>query len=426
MILYSIAWFTALASLSIARKAQAVLPNISIHNRTHFVDQCSHYLKESSSADESGTSKIVRASDLAILLDIQDYDGNPSLPLSLQYQFAAATCYNDGHGNGGVQVQGATNTRSVSVCEDNKVTVGSEELDSLAIRFTPSSSGAVEKLCRGIAPVLERKGHLIYSSSTQKDQHRKLDLLFNSSEECPCVKPDDDIIGIIQNSLQSLENEMKIGSSSSPKEINIFDKGYGSSCERWDMNFHPHCMNEAGEPYESEESCLKHAQVLKRINPYGNKHFGDWCCSSWCIVDETNCARPFTTREDLFRSENVTGEVHISYETCGNINTYGPQSIIKRLNTFDLRVAYPADGSDGYTLTSIDEDDFTRRGGSMYDFMEDLTLTYNISIQTKNISDKSLSRFNSTYTACAHDIGIGEVDLCVGAFWATVSYLWFD
>jgi len=55
--------------------------------------------------------------------------------------------------------------------------------------------------------------------------------------------------------------------------------------------------------------------------------------------------------------------------------------------------------------------------------MERISLKYNITWIEKAITEKSYSKYSSSYTACVHDISLGELDMCVGAFWTTTERL---
>ena len=142
----------------------------------------------------------------------------------------------------------------------------------------------------------------------------------------------------------------------------------------------------------------------------------DWCCSSWCFVDVKNCKRPHSSlyshsfheyTDFAFVDSIEEGKEHyLSYETCGNIDVYTPDQIYEALRTYDLRISFPGDSSDGYTLTTVSD---TKRGGSNYDFMERISLKYNITWIEKAITEKSYSKHSSSYTSCVHDISLGKL-----------------
>jgi hypothetical protein len=39
------------------------------------------------------------------------------------------------------------------------------------------------------------------------------------------------------------------------------------------------------------------------------------------------------------------------------------------------------------------------------------------------VSEASKSRFSSSYTACVHEVALGETDICIGNFWMTPQRL---
>ena len=55
--------------------------------------------------------------------------------------------------------------------------------------------------------------------------------------------------------------------------------------------------------------------------------------------------------------------------------------------------------------------------------LDDLKGTYNVSWEEVPVSDKSSTRYSSSYTACVHEISLNETDLCIGAFWTTSERL---
>ena len=74
------------------------------------------------------------------------------------------------------------------------------------------------------------------------------------------------------------------------------------------------------------------------------------------------------------------------------------------------KVGYTGDSRDGYTLITIDD----KKVGSVADFVHDFEQQFNITFVRKSITKASRDRYpNSSYTACVHDIGLGELDLWI-------------
>jgi len=61
------------------------------------------------------------------------------------------------------------------------------------------------------------------------------------------------------------------------------------------------------------------------------------------------------------------------------------------------------------------------RGGSLFDFAYSAFSSpeFVIELTYQEISEKSMSKYNSTFSQCVHDVAIGELDLCIGPFWIT-------
>ena len=117
-----------------------------------------------------------------------------------------------------------------------------------------------------------------------------------------------------------------------------------------------------------------------------------------------------------------------SYETCGNVDTYSESKVLEDINGKHLRVTFPGDSSDGYTLLT-DPNDSSNKLGSMRDLMlgadgvDGLADLHNFTWEVRPISDNSLKRYSSSYTACVHEVALNETDMCIGAFWTTSERL---
>ena len=330
--------------------------------------------------------------------DIQD------VPLSIQYQFALATCENKAESLSLYRAKPSRkqqNHKSTSVCEEGKVTLPMHEFRNLVIDRNNIQS--IRNVCEGIAPILHRKQMISddmiwnYTRSlttgsiemyNYKDRVLLDDVQFNASEYCPCI-PTPDVIVF-------------------PSDMESSYTNFGEYCSPWDRMLNPKCVNpRTGLPFENDEACVSNGSEQGLVP--------DWCCRSWCFVDTEDCQRPhsqlyergFHTLVDFasVSSAEEAKENYLSYETCGNIDVYTPDAIYDALKTYNLRVGFPGDSSDGYTLTTVSD---TERGGSTYDFMELISLKYNITWIQKEISEKSLSKYSSSYTACVHDIAIGK------------------
>lgn len=56
--------------------------------------------------------------------------------------------------------------------------------------------------------------------------------------------------------------------------------------------------------------------------------------------------------------KGTNGEtLHISYETCGNVDIYSEEKVLLDLENAHLRISFPGDGSDGFTLVTAEDED---------------------------------------------------------------------
>ena len=84
-----------------------------------------------------------------------------------------------------------------------------------------------------------------------------------------------------------------------------------------------------------------------------------------------------------------------------------------------LRISYPNDSADGYSLVSKNSDGF--KGGAQEDIRIRMFNQYNISYTIKKISEKSKTKLAnfSSYDQCVYDVMLGETDICIGNFAVT-------
>ena len=200
-----------------------------------------------------------------------------------------------------------------------------------------------------------------------------------SSAACPCVDP-------WANSGAAGCNSGQVRGSTMCLPAN-----YGAaSCEAWDEQ-HPDC---AGDDAPG------------------------WCTTSWCYVDASNCDRPandydvtWATAAPAAGSGFSRAALVRSYETCGNVNTYEDDRLTSTLAGAHYRISFPGDSSSGYTI--LTQADGTKTG-SVVRFMEDIRDATGFTWEIHEVSDTSRGRYSSSFTACVHEVAIGETDLCIG------------
>jgi len=221
-----------------------------------------------------------------------------------------------------------------------------------------------------------------------------------------------------------------------------FPASYGaSSCTTHDAETSPECM--VGDP-------------------------PNWCTDHWCFVDPDDCDRPFAqsayfgsaTLPPAGAEANATtcapvgAPLAFSYQTCGYIDSFstsgdGLANVLRKFAVSTpggkLRVAFPGDSSSKYTLVSYPARypacvtpgcekggqfkvtqgggvQGTNRSGAVVVFMANLFARYKVPWVEVPISQRSRDfSTTSSFTACVHDVAIGNVDMCWANFWPTSS-----
>jgi hypothetical protein len=169
--------------------------------------------------------------------------------------------------------------------------------------------------------------------------------------------------------------------------------GYGAtSCSEWDDAVHPACS------------------VAAASKP-------GWCQSKWCYVDASNCARPSMVDDTVWATATpsvVSGmdrsTLSVSYATCGFVSDYDDTRHLDTLVGSSYRVSFPGDSGSGYTL--LTKPDGTK-DGSVVQFMKDIKAVTGFSWTIHEVTDTSRTRYSSSFTACVHEVALGETDLCV-------------
>lgn len=165
---------------------------------------------------------------------------------------------------------------------------------------------------------------------------------------------------------------------------------------RWDDTLHPECL------------------VADDAQP-------GWCLSKWCYVDTANCARPNWPADTVWATASPAAaagldrsQLFVSYETCGFVNDYDDSRHKDTLLGQTYRVSFPGDSGSGYTLLTKDDGS---KDGSVVQFMKDLKEETGFDWTIHEVTDTSRSRYSSSFTACVHEVALGETDLCIGNFW---------
>ena len=223
----------------------------------------------------------------------------------------------------------------------------------------------------------------------------------NGVASCPCINPWGETnfssdAGTALLATSSCRNAKTSGRNLFSSDLVCLPADHGSSCKKWD---------------KSQKVCSSGAPP-------------PWCETSWCYIDVNNCERPHDFSNVQW--PDVTGipedGMAYSYETCGNVDSYTAERHYREMSGKHIRVTFPGDSGTGYTLlTHKDGEKKGQKDGSVVQFFRDVAKDANLTWSVKVASNASKSRFSSSFTACVHDIALGETDLCIGNFWATTE-----
>eukprot|EP00403_Amphidinium_massartii_P030779 CAMPEP_0178396624 /NCGR_PEP_ID=MMETSP0689_2-20121128/13823_1 /TAXON_ID=160604 /ORGANISM="Amphidinium massartii, Strain CS-259" /LENGTH=698 /DNA_ID=CAMNT_0020017301 /DNA_START=32 /DNA_END=2126 /DNA_ORIENTATION=+ len=204
---------------------------------------------------------------------------------------------------------------------------------------------------------------------------------------CPCVDAFSD--PVTRRDIERSSNASGSNASAVCLESlngNCYPQDYGSRCHEWDLEH---------SPCNVEDPAL-------------------WCLKPWCYVDSSNCQRPLT-KSQLW---NTSSSVYYSYATCGSLDEYTEISHTSALAMRTLGSPTPA-LRPVYTIVNIDN----HWQGAFVDFTQEIWDTLRVTPQVVQVSDASLSRFSSKFSACVHEVALNRTDLCIGNFWDTPQRL---
>ena len=275
--------------------------------------------------------------------------------------------------------------------------------EGLILDSGPEEDKSLSDICRSMAPVLERTGLLIYSDRMLEEVEEGENEENVGSTSCPCIS----LVTNINESFPILSYP------------NNYSGDFGGVCWNW------HLLDQCWDPMpESEIDALRRcdANADESLKP----EF-DTCCQKWCFVDKDSCDLPYDSLNetvvpelrDIYRDALPNFDVlqkiaYLSFETCGNINSYQPEKIRKNILGLELRTGYPGSSSDGYTLVVQND---TLNGsklfyGSIPHFEEKVRADNKYTINETAVSEKSKLMYpDSSYTQCVHDVALGKMVL---------------
>ena len=149
---------------------------------------------------------------------------------------------------------------------------------------------------------------------------------------------------------------------------------------------------------------------------YADNCTGDWCSSNWCFVSSKDCFLTMAGAHILEYDDKT-----LSYAACGNLATYDFDLRFNHLRGRTIRIAYPNVPRDGGFLIRQPDGSFD---GSVVRFVDEIFVDkLQLNVEIRNVSEQSLSKYASPFTACVHDIALGLVDLCGGPYFRTPERL---
>lgn len=150
----------------------------------------------------------------------------------------------------------------------------------------------------------------------------------------------------------------------------------------------------------------------------GNGCTEGWCSEKWCFVDPDNCSSSYYSASVA----NHDDDLYLSYSACGSLGSYDFTDRFQHLQNEVIHVAYPDGGGDDGAYLFVRPNGTV--DGAIVRFVQNhFLIPLNLTVVVHNVSKESQERFLSPFTACVHDISLGKVDLCIGAFWRTAERL---
>ena len=209
----------------------------------------------------------------------------------------------------------------------------------------------------------------------------------NGENACPCINPWSELTSSLE-----VDDCIPLSWDSILKGEICVSRYYGASlCKPWDKGGY-------GKP-ECDPKFLDLAP--QRLT-------GQMQCSHrWCFVDPSNCNKTFENSGIV-----EYPQLHQSYSTCLNVDPRSPSEIKQPLAGRNFKVAFPGDSTSNYTLYT--ENNGVTRNGSTVAFFNLIREETGGNWEVVNTSESSLAKYDSSYTACVHDVGLGLLDFCIG------------
>jgi len=161
------------------------------------------------------------------------------------------------------------------------------------------------------------------------------------------------------------------------------------------------------------------------------------CNFAWCYVDPALCPEdedkceagngvlgnevsPYCRTREVIKSSQVSADY--SYATCGTLSSYKTNMLFKSVAGNVVQVAIKTFEPFILTLEKEHADIKQRYGGPTFDFFEAALMLFQPELEMMEVdaTNSSKARYpDSSYTACVHDVAVGNFDLCVADLWVT-------
>lgn len=173
--------------------------------------------------------------------------------------------------------------------------------------------------------------------------------------------------------------------------------------------------------YGSSECTSWNADLLPECTVHdGTKEAIELCTFEWCFVDRHNCNR--TSHPSQISTSEIEPEaLYFSYTTCGYVEPFRVSSSKERaMSKSPLRITYP--GDDYYWLNTVEGG--LKEGVVVDMFVKAMHESHDVEYVEVPLLNRSREQYpTSTYSACTHQVALGESDLCIGNFWVTSERL---
>lgn len=207
--------------------------------------------------------------------------------------------------------------------------------------------------------------------------------------DCPCINHHNGTseASLAFAALVEKSSAVQSGSLVLPKTFVIVPRDYGSAtCRPWD----------------------KDGVAVPECSAFEPPSF---CSLPWCFVDPGNChprRRP--------KSSRTFSGLYVSYYNCGHVYDYVPGQ------EYWASLAPVYVFSHGLEIRPTQVDGWSAAFRTMVKFASSALTVMQVpkrAIVYRQLSNESLARHTSTYSACVDDLVVGSVDLCVGDYWDT-------